>query len=418
MRNSSLHLQQLLSLLVILYAATAVHAYTFAIKIEVIVVLLTSVLYRKKIARNLTPWLTALFILSIVIPFASWLYVTQFHTSWAEDYPKLDKLPKLFIFFFIALILSRSERLTFLFATTFISSLFLSPWISGYGSQELLDAFNGSRIDFGIKNAQHTAFLFGTAAILATSIAIYKFSSNKFYSLFYIALALTSLIAMQFSQSRGVTLAIICACLTLFVLQALYGKSHKKILLATASLSAISILLMQLPGFGNLSYRLVKELTHTSVGLDAGLEAIPYNSIGTRLHSWDAGLHFYQSSPVFGLGDQAQTLSIQRHPDIPESIKNEFRHLHSSHIELLVRYGLAGAVWYIAFMAYIASLTTGSKATKLLVPTFLTFWIVANFFESYVFYYTGKVAFTMILAIAFSYKIKPTTTPECCRSFS
>ena len=67
------------------------------------------------------------------------------------------------------------------------------------------------------------------------------------------------------------------------------------------------------------------------------IEAIPYNSAGTRVHLWAFGLQKFVERPVFGHGP------YNHHLIIASDLQNKHGYLHNSYLEMLVRLGLFGA---------------------------------------------------------------------------
>lgn len=100
--------------------------------------------------------------------------------------------------------------------------------------------------------------------------------------------------------------------------------------------------------FEYMHERVTQEAAVLSSMFAGDIEAIPYNSAGTRVHLWAFGLQKFVERPVFGHGPYFHHLIIA------SDLQNKHGYLHNSYLEMLVRLGLFGAVFFIAGLGWLA----------------------------------------------------------------
>ncbi|MEN8667925.1 MAG: O-antigen ligase family protein, partial [Ketobacter sp.] len=120
---------------------------------------------------------------------------------------------------------------------------------------------------------------------------------------------------------------------------------------------------------------------------------------GIRLHSWVEGLHWFKQSPWLGWGENGKLLAIKESKVLPDTIRSQFGHLHNSYLETLVNNGIIGFTLVLCLYGWlVATITSGCRKNGVAdVSSFMltagTLWLVANIFESFMFYKTGVLLF-------------------------
>lgn len=399
----------LLFLMAILYGFLSIHNINLTIKLYIFSFIITIITHHEKIHIRENKALSFLIAASFLIPLTSWIYTKSFWPSWSEEYPKLDKLPLLFFCFVYAYALKFDERYKYYFILSISLSIIASPWISGNGIDEILNGISGYRIDFGVKNAQHTALIAGFVLLTCCTFFPLLLKKSKGLSLLFLASAIACLAIVIMSQTRAVYFALFIVLITSIPLgfhQSKTLKSKAIIVLFLAISCGFSLYTLDDSKF---LHRFFNESQTVAAIIENQPEKVPYTSIGVRYHTWLAAFKSIEDSPIFGKGDLAQELAIKNSDILPEYIRNEFKHMHNSYIELLLRYGVIGLSWYILFITYITyqsyiNMKYGriNRKTFNFLIYFLVFWSIANLFESYLFYSTGKFIFISALAISFA----------------
>jgi len=345
---------------------------------------------------------------ALAIQLLSWAGSQFSHPELAEPYPKLDRLARLFLFLLLAWWLGGQTRNVFIFWTVAAAGLLISPWVLGFGHTEMLQGFKGSRIDLDIRNAQHPALLYGSLLIGLVVFLPRILKTFKPWSVLPWALVFALTVAVVvFTQTRavwsGLVIVIIAAPVALILLN--YRKVSRKsaitlVLLIVAALAALTVTISQVA-----PQRIFAEQSSVRLVLDGDFENLPYSSIGTRIHSWRAGLELAAQHPFIGWGGNAREYALAQVGWVPDEKAERFQHLHNSYLELLVQYGLIGLAWYLLLLGWLAKSTLSAWKkgnipgdVALFFALFLVFWSWANLFESYLGFWTGELLINLVCA--------------------
>ncbi|MGC9457936.1 MAG: O-antigen ligase family protein [Halothiobacillaceae bacterium] len=111
--------------------------------------------------------------------------------------------------------------------------------------------------------------------------------------------------------------------------------------------------------------------TSESATLMAGLqgEEVVFNSIGARFHMWNLGLEKFAERPWLGHGPA----SPEEYLDQFGTPLDQFSHLHSTPIDLLVRTGLVGLLLMLLFMGMIVQAIIHAWRNELMDKRMLLF---------------------------------------------
>ncbi|WP_323846652.1 O-antigen ligase family protein [Microbulbifer magnicolonia] len=413
MLDISPSLQLFGGLLLLLNAFTRLLTDEFAGPFNILLVLLTGwAVFRhgRRLLRSPAAWL---FAASILIQIMSWAGVLLSHPEWAESSPKMHRLGHWFAFAAIACWLGGSTRNTLILWLVALISLLLAPWVVGGGFAEWAAGAAGRRVDFNLHNAQHTSMLFGTALLGLVVLARRLFRTVKWYSVFgllWLVAVVLCVLAVLYSQTRGVWLGLVVAALFLVAMGlrhviVKYGaRSWPRVLVITG----LCVALLGALGakFGGI---VVERLGYENDTIDAVLagdiEAAPYTSAGIRVHTWVDALTWIEQRPLLGWGGKGRSLVIEHSETMPQHLKDTMGHLHNSYLDLQVNNGLLGTLLLLALVAWLllASVNTWRRGELpgdllLFFLTFMLYWLVINCFESYLFYATGTYVFGIICA--------------------
>ncbi len=83
----------------------------------------------------------------------------------AEDYPKIDKITRWFVFIPMAWWIAQYKNAIWLIWGCAALGILVSPWVTGEGIPEIIRGLNGERVFFGLRQAQHTSLFFGVILI-------------------------------------------------------------------------------------------------------------------------------------------------------------------------------------------------------------------------------------------------------------
>lgn len=358
---------------------------------------------------------------AIAIPLITWAYAVTTIPEWAESSPRGDHLARHFIFIFIAWWLGGSTRNVLTLWTLATAGLVLSPWAVGGGWSELVAGWRGQRIDLGIRNAQHTALLFG-AVLLGLIVFWKRIVFGGRYRMLRVLVAsavlLLSLLVVLASHTRAVVLAYMIVLPTLgciLIYTHAREKQHRvstrdagrRRLLAFAAITAPALLALGAGYYvANHTFERVGTERDVIAHLARGeFESVRRSSIGIRVHSWRAATEWIAERPILGWGANGSALVNQHTEWLQVYTRGEFGHLHNSYLELLVRYGFAALAVYLVLAVWLLkNLLQAWRAGFIendffaFYLSFLLYWSIVNIFESFIFYSTGVFLINLVLA--------------------
>lgn len=333
-------------------------------------------------------------LLILLVEILSWVNSLIFAPDFASSGPKLDRLAKLYVFFFMAYWLKGKQEnviyLWLLFILGFIFTIFLNNDFTTL--LELMQS--GQRVDLSIKNAQWDSMLAGTSLLMSVFLFYATLKSSNTLKVKLSFLALLSLFIMLFSylvlvtQSRQIWLGLVSIAIAgpLIYLVLNKGKNIKVVLF---SLAGVALLLFLLGNSQTVQKRLSQE--HETVhSLIQNQESIKMSSIGIRINSWLEAKDWIVRHPILGLDSKAIPEVIRQSDRFDESFKKQFGHLHNFFIETLVAYGFSGFLLILAMYYLIiksiseSSLKESEKKYYLLAGiSFSVYWLIINNFESF-----------------------------------
>lgn len=339
----------------------------------------------------------------------TWGLSILYTPEWAVNYPKLDYLIRWLIFIPFAWWIAQYKNGIWLVWGAAALSILVSPWTTGYGLQEILDgAINGKRIDFGLRNAQHTTMFF---SIILIGLCCFSHKLVKKHKLFIIPILLlviycTSVILA--SESRQSWLALVIAAFLVSLYACHQSTKHLqlriRLLTLIAFLAVIFTFLYSIANTDRIAHRIHDERNVMQKLEHFNVDQIPYSSIGIRIHSWVNALDYIKQKPLFGWGSNGQKIAMTKTIWPPNTI-GTIDHLHSHYVETLTNFGVVGLLFYFSIWVVVGRCLFRQIKTKNIETEigyfFLAvciFWGVICFFESYLSMWTGVYYFNIFMA--------------------
>ncbi|WP_309045800.1 O-antigen ligase family protein [Marinobacter sediminicola] len=356
-----------------------------------------------------------LFLISLIVPTASWLNSTLFIPELALPTPSPFSLYTFFIFWFLAYwIQGNEQRIALVLLAYCCGALLLFITAPAELTEELNRAASGVRVSFGLRNAQHTSLIaaFGLLASIFLMFSNTHLSRRleiikKLVSLLFIAIFIAITIA---AQSRQAWLPIaICVGLAPALLKAT-GTIQIRIAPMVILYALIGIIGALATNLDVVQNRASAESSTLSKITHGDISEIPNDtSIGIRIHSWFEASHWIAERPVFGNGEDIKEDVIVAAESLPGWVRSEFKHLHSSHIETLLSYGIVGAtlIYFIIIfpVARIIREKKGAEGAKWVIFSIFTLiiWLTINTFESFFYMWDGIYVFTVFYGVIYSF---------------
>lgn len=339
--------------------------------------------------------------------------------EYAEPYPQLDVLGSLFLFFPVAWWLRGNTRNVLTVYALALLGFALALFRFGT-VDELIQAFDGVRVDFGFRNWQHVAVFFGSALVgwivFAKRIVLREQRQATVLRAAAWTIVFVVLVAgCVVTQTRAVWLGLIAAAITVL---GMHLALHKRLFtirngMAALAVVAVTVTAVLVSGAGQIiSDRVADERTVVNRIFAGEIEDLPYTSIGTRIHLWAEAWRWIEQRPITGWGYTAKKRVIDDSPRFSPEFKKTFGHLHSSVLGMWVTFGLLGLA-LLAWLAFWIGLTSWRSWREGRMPYdvflfgvgFFPFWLVVNQFETYLIWGTGVYLMALVVGTLYSYHL-------------
>jgi O-antigen ligase len=414
-------------MLVLMYGLIKLPLYQSSKHLDTVMLmagLVCILIYGAHRVRNTLPMWSIL--AAVVATLATWAAGQITHPELIKSTPKIEHLANHFLFVVFAFWLMGSVQKTLVFWTCAIASVVIAPWWLGGGWNELALGWTGARINLGIHNAQHTSVVMGSALIGWVVFAkriVMGDSHRALRTLVWLGVLAVLAFGFIASQTRAAYLgmALLVAVLLIGLIQrGINAGQRLRYGIAVAAILLIGSAAILL-GQDKLKERFSESAPAASKFIQGDWDAIPPTSLGIRIHSWRAGMEWVAEHPVFGLGRNGGVIVMKNTEWLQVHTGGGFGHMHNSAIEFLVRYGLFGLGIYLFLMAWTTK--EAHRAWKRgVMPTdfyvffwlFFVFYVFVNMFESFMFYTTGILPFTVVMAglLGFIWRNRITVTNE------
>lgn len=414
-------------LIVCLLYATCTNLIPFLGRAAEVILLLSFILILKRTNyKFINDRLFFILLTSILITIITWINIKITYPELSSNIPDIRYFSRLLLFIPIGYWLQGKEKNIILIWSAFILSTFISTFTRGGGISEWQSGLSGTRVDFGIINAQHTALIMATILIMAI-LYIPSIVNNRHKNsittqaskgvIVFITIIL-SIAGLIISQTRGVWLAVIISTLIttfLFIIKVNFRFNFKFKVKYILFFFIITIPIV-LVGYKYenkiepiISERVKNEDYVVFKALDTGIDNLPYTSIGIRLHSWNEALKWIKEKPILGWGENAKK-EIMSKSNFPQWVKDRYRHLHNFYLETTSSYGFIG-LWILLYIYYFLLKSVNYLSIENKIPPYIT-WVtyvffivlfIANFFESYNSMWSGKLVSNLIFSASYSY---------------
>jgi O-antigen ligase len=360
-----------------------------------------------------------LLLATLIIQTASWYNSLSIIPTYASSGPALDRLAKLFLFIPMAIVIGGREKVIISLWGAYFVALILGGLSSPTLHVDIINAFRGYRVDFGIKNEMYSAAFSGLCIIGSIHFIIeyLKSRSNKkshfilWVNFLIIFISSTILIA---SQSRMTYLAFVFLMITYpmfyYKLEKNYNSKLYYLITSYIALAFLGYFIAQIP---LISDRFINEFDTLKKLAHFDFSTIPMNSSGIRINAWIESASLFIQHPFIGMGRNSAVFMFENSKLFLSYSNSEevngIRHLHNSFVEYLLFYGIAGfitilSIYWICFYnlikykKYIPNSSFWIKAGFL----FITYWLIINNFESFNARRYGVATHNLMLASFFS----------------
>jgi O-antigen ligase len=346
--------------------------------------------------------------IAIILQLISW-GLSQYTTpEWAEDYPKIDKITRWFVFIPMAWWIAQYKNAIWLIWGCAALGILVSPWVTGEGIPEIIRGLNGERVFFGLRQAQHTSLFFGVILIGLLCFTRKIINIKKWLTIPLLLTIAYCLLIIYINSSRQAWLALL---LTAFFMASYFtikrfnrATGKKKLVTLSLFLGGMLCLSAVIANNNTIVDRVMEEKEALEAIATLDFDDVPYSSFGIRLHSWVAASEFIKEKPIFGWGSNGKTLVMKKTEWLPDWVQNGFGHLHNTYIQILVNFGLVGLAFYLFIWMYMTNSLfkeihkgTIKKDIGYFFMSFLCFWSIMNCFEAYQNFWTGVFYFTIFM---------------------
>lgn len=370
--------------------------------------LMAVLIYGQGLRSSAPLWLL---LAALAVQCLSWWLGYQHHPDWVADIPQLDRLAKLFIFIAVAWWLGGSTQNTLRLWGLVLITFMAATLILG-GLEQWFLGFKGARVDFGIRNAQHSSMIFGVVLLGLIVLAPRLLRPIRYRGwriAFWLILTLLSTTGVLIGQTRAVWLALAIALSATLAVYLMYQLIHSGgVSLRTFGIASLITLVLAGLASAYLHEPVTKRLTTESDVIErvvtGHLDDIPYTSVGIRINTWRAAGEWIAERPWVGWGGEGRSLAVRQTEWLPDSVRENFGHLHNFFLEVWVAYGLLGLAVIGALTLWIgqgcwrawrAGVLPGDLA--LFGAAFFIYWVIVNQFESYNSFWTGVYIHNLIV---------------------
>jgi O-antigen ligase len=289
-------------------------------------------------------------------------------------------------------------------------------------------SWQGARVDFGFRNAQHAGVFFGTG-LLGISFLGHRLVRSSLRSarmlgvLGVLAFAALMIYGVVATQVRAVWMGLIMASFLIGMvylfsadLKSLISwfKQLKHIVLTLLIIAFLSTVASALDIQDRMLHRVGQErISMQTVQEASQFEEKELKSSGIRIALWTASLRWIHERPLLGWGSNSVSQLIRADSRFNAQFKQSFGHLHNSKLEILVAVGIVGLCGIGGVFILLIKSVLSARRTKampkdafLFALAFLVFWLTVNCFESYVNYSTGFYINTIVASFLYSFYIQ------------
>jgi O-antigen ligase len=289
-------------------------------------------------------------------------------------------------------------------------------------------SWEGTRVGFGFRNAQHAGIFFGAGLLGISFFGPRIFKAYSGFTRLILALAVFAFAGLMIygiiaTQVRAVWIALILAFLaggtaylfttTINSLLAWF-RDVKHMGLVVLLISSVIALGSALSVQQRIQHRIGQEnISIQTVQGAARFEGQRLTSSGIRVALWSASASWIETRPMLGWGSLSVERLIGLDSRFNSQFKQKFGHLHNSTLELLVAVGAIGlfSIGVLIMMLAIKILKARRvgampKDVFVFAWAFLVFWGIVNCFESYINYSSGFYLNSIIASFLYAFYLQ------------
>lgn len=263
-------------------------------------------------------------LLSLTFPILSWISTKIHLPDLAQSKPSLSNAINLFYFLPIAYLLKRNRKHIYFIWLAFSIGLIFSVFhYSPDVLEQVKDAFNGKRVDFGFYNLQHASAWAGACIIIFIGLFLKLVYNKKATSTIILSIAsLPFWFVFMATQTRQTFLGLFIALLFTLIFYFLKLKIRKFYLLAcTFSLILISTLTFNYSGVKERTLSEVNSYSNILSGNHTNFKDA-HGSSNIRFSLWYAGYQWFKEYPILGSDREISEHIIETSPFVPDSSRN------------------------------------------------------------------------------------------------
>lgn len=354
-------------------------------------------------------------LLSLTFPILSWVNSKIHLPDIAPSKPSLSNAINLFYFLPIAYLLKRNRKHIWLiwlaFATGLIFSVFhYSPNVL----EQVKEAINGKRVDFGFYNLQHASAWAGACIILFIGVFFKLVYTRKTTPIIVLSIAsIPFWFIFMATQTRQTFLGLFIALFFTLIFYFLKLKVKKSYIFAcTFSLVLISTLTFNYSGIKERTISEVESYSDILEGNYTNFKSAQGSS-NIRFSLWYSGYQWFKNYPIFGSDREISEYIIETSPFVPEASRiANHNHLHSYYVELAVSYGLVGLVVILSLFICIYLNVLNREEDhqfdeiQFVGLVFIPYWMIVNVFEPHLLTPPGQLIHNVMIGTFFFFSMK------------
>lgn len=421
-RNSFWHALGLIALMTYVFLKlSGVKLATFAEGL-VVLLFLYALVSAPRAART-DPLVIYLFF-AIAVSLITFLAVKAQTPIYAPEYPQLERLTKPFLIVVVAWWLGgNTTNVLRLYSVAFAGLIFAVLYNFDLASMQEAITPSG-RVDYGLRNAGHTAAFFGVSLIGWIAFSNRMFAGARGVTLILKLLAWGAILlwliwSIVMSQTRaawlGLGLSVLAVTPFLYrkygAFRSLAPKTRRNLVVAVILLlSACAIVFVSQGIPERIAARVTKEMGTVATAIDGDIDKVSMDSIGIRIHLWHEAAGWIAERPITGWGDSGPGAVITESERFTDEFKSRFGHIHNSIIEILLMNGVLGLALFTGLFLWIyyclwRCWRSGSVPDSFFVfgVAFLVFWGTMNLFESYLIFWSGTYIDAIVLGGLYTY---------------
>lgn len=366
-----------------------------------VIAILFGMITKSIVIKNYFP--CVIFILACLASLLTWLLTNLQEPEIATKSPRIEMLLMKFAFIPFAFVLDDKRKVLLLWGFLAIFS-FLTPWLSGEGSESIKDVFNGTRS--GLGNHIITMGMVYAVVLLGLLILYKDFIKCKYAKVSFVFWAISILCAalgVYASQTRAIYFAFVVVYILVLLFFLFKSKSIKNYIIFNAVMVFAVLFLNELGAFESIKSRFIEEQSTIFQIFSLERNLIPKNSAGLRMHFWMEAWEWIKQRPWTGWGESANHALHVKEGNYFEG--RHFITIHNDVLEILLAYGLLGLLLFVAILLWLTHKVFSAWLVSKINTSFFVFYyvfigffITNSLFMSVLFFKESLLLWNIVLA--------------------